>query len=428
MNEKTGIEKLRKLSHDTFAQLWSVLPSKYEREWGAETCGVMLSETLKVIADQIEHEHQSELNDMREAHGLLLHEVERKRELTDEPREVVERLRAAEFSHTLVPFTDIYEPIIGHSMPNTTSLKEDFYELCDRLIELLEHGGKQDVDVATLLELADDMRVKATNFITVGSGVLSFYEGCIRKAVEGAPVPDAESDAERSWAALMEWRDQVAVLLGIDYGSMADEVQDAIMSELDKRLMPPGCEWPRFEDGEKVDFGKRASINGVTVDVDEVSFVGFYGKLESRIAGLDPCANSRLHGPYGPLGERVKRPEPEVLGADGLPIKVGETVNNDYSTRTVSEVHASANPYGDDFPWVRYTDGEWDLASNVTHTPPDTQERIDADSHLNPIPYARDILHCKDWDKLTERQALRLMIADLMRRQRELDARTIGGE
>ena len=75
---------------------------------------------------------------------------------------------------------------------------------------------------------------------------------------------------------------------------------------------------PRFEDGEPVHIGDKAyhPYTGETRTIDCINTfddsycLGFVG--ERSVSLCD--------------GERVKRPAPEVLGADGKPIKVGETV------------------------------------------------------------------------------------------------------
>lgn len=78
-------------------------------------------------------------------------------------------------------------------------------------------------------------------------------------------------------------------------------------------------------------------------------------------------------------------------------------------------------------------------AGYLTHTPPDTQERIDEDAKLA----VSDYWHCRggergdcpvkiDGKSPNERygvvSCLDAMTLDLLRRQRELDARTMGGE
>lgn len=133
--------------------------------------------------------------------------------------------------------------------------------------------------------------------------------------------------------------------------------------------------------------------------------------------------------------------ERPVLGADGKPIKVGETVYRltDGTAWKVTKLHHSE-------PRISVvsvggkgvTAGGWFLASEYTHTPPDTQERIDEDARNDGIAY---------WDCLesscdecparingktpaerygTPGDCDRAMILDLLRRQREYDKRTGG--
>ena len=93
------------------------------------------------------------------------------------------------------------------------------------------------------------------------------------------------------------------------------DVMDAALHALDRRLMPEGMEWPRFEDEEPVDFGDEvARDDGEVRSVDKVSFYGDQWRLYDRYG----CEiNEDTMGP----GERVKRPAPKVLDADGAEIR-----------------------------------------------------------------------------------------------------------
>ena len=142
--------------------------------------------------------------------------------------------------------------------------------------------------------------------------------------------------------------------------------------------------------------------------------------------------------------DRVKRPAPEALGADGLPVVEGETVwldeahsrcagscgfedDNKYSLcgierqemLTVEDAHIEV----DGREYVRVcTCGAWCHASWLTHTPPETQERIDRDAALPAREYyARHIGH-----DVAEKGAVEVhaaVTAHLLKRQRELDAK-----
>lgn len=68
--------------------------------------------------------------------------------------------------------------------------------------------------------------------------------------------------------------------------------------------------------------------------------------------------------------------ERPVLGADGLPIEVGDTVWNAIGEE-FSVTSVTTNTKGETVVWLGDC-GPWNPA-HLTHTPPDTQERIDAD-------------------------------------------------
>lgn len=117
--------------------------------------------------------------------------------------------------------------------------------------------------------------------------------------------------------------------------------------------------------------------------------------------------------------------ERPVLGADGKPIVVGETV---WSIHGIHEGIVKA--LNVNMAYVEWSDGRWSpsiLCDKLTHTPPDTQWDIDDDATMAPRDYyARYIGHdvgLKDDAEVTE-----AMVLDLLQRQRELDKRTGGAE
>lgn len=264
--------------------------------------------------------------------------------------------------------------------------------------------------------------------------------------------------------------------VGASLATIADRIERE-REELDKRLMPEGMEWPRFEDGEKVKLGDEFAwgIRKRKCTATKLGSEGF-ALLDKSIG------NSAWHG-YS-YTERVKRPEPEVLaadgepiregetvysihdgkratvkslfgniglqmesddgdcfetaplnltherpvlGADGLSIKVGETVWYDGAEYVVDRVYtASDGDYSVDLEF-----GDLRSATNVwpqliDHTPPDTQERIDGDATMPPRAYyAKRIGHdvgLKDDAECTE-----AMVRHLLNRQRKLDGRMMGG-
>ena len=97
------------------------------------------------------------------------------------------------------------------------------------------------------------------------------------------------------------------------------------MDALDRRLMPEGMEWPRYKSGEMVRIGSDfADGLGETHTVTSIEF--FEGCVELHWNPDEPGEFEYLHP-----GERVKRPAPKVLDADGVEIGIGDKL---YDTDT----------------------------------------------------------------------------------------------
>lgn len=227
---------------------------------------------------------------------------------------------------------------------------------------------------------------------------------------------------------------------------------DAFLEKLDKRIEMYGypsrknetlAEWlercfiprPRFEDGEPVQFGDATSFtDGVlSITSHNTGAVDLYGWGGEREEHAGRCL--------------VKRLAPEVLGADGKPIKDGETVWLDeaHSRCAGSYGFEDGNKYSlcgierqemlrvedahievDRREYVRFcTCGAWCHASWLTHTPPDTQQQIDDDATMPPAEYCavRGIDLGDDPDR---EAATTTMVHDLLARQRRVIAR--GGD
>lgn len=128
------------------------------------------------------------------------------------------------------------------------------------------------------------------------------------------------------------------------YADMFERIADRIDAEralpegIDaERALPEGMEWPRFEDGELVRIGDEVEFEGKTMRVCEVALYADSWALWCDREDM----SGRLHGSYC---ERVVRPAPEVLDADGMPIKVGDTVyfvDGDARPLTVERIDAN---------------------------------------------------------------------------------------
>lgn len=197
-----------------------------------------------------------------------------------------------------------------------------------------------------------------------------------------AELAEARKEAVNESKKPMWWF-RSAIKLGEDWPEPRDG--EKFRDYLHRCFLPR----PRFEDGEVVGVREYEDIQGYCVYDDGEFFVTTPNR------SIDYAA-----------GERVERPAPEALGADGKPIVEGETVwldeahsrcagscgfedGNKYSLcgierqemLTVEDAHIEV----DGREYVRVcTCGAWCHASWFTHTPPETQERIDEDASLPP--------------------------------------------
>ena len=118
------------------------------------------------------------------------------------------------------------------------------------------------------------------------------------------------------------------------YADMFERIADRIDAE---RALPEGVEWPRFEDGGLVRIGDELEFEGKTMLVCDATFYADGWALWCDREDM----SGRLYGKYG---ERVKRPVPKVLDADGVPIEVGDTVFFiDGNNRALTVEHIDAN-------------------------------------------------------------------------------------
>ena len=157
-----------------------------------------------------------------------------------------------------------------------------------------------------------------------------------------------------------------------------ERANDELNEELNAmrlRLMPEGMEWlveawPRFEDGEPVNFGDTALIDG-EADMVEAVQLWIHGK---------PVIYGDGGSQQMERGERVKRPS-KVLDADGVEIRVGDevwVVGDAWPSMKVLEIQPDDDP---DVPehlvWCGEMCGEplndtkkWRIANQLTHRAP----------------------------------------------------------
>ena len=136
--------------------------------------------------------------------------------------------------------------------------------------------------------------------------------------------------------------------------------------------------WPRFEDGACVWLGDSfADEKGELREIEEITLYSH---------GIDLYDAEGFHKPLG-VGERVKRPVQSVLDADGVEIKLGDTVWHCigiYDELAVEEID-------DESGWVRTRSANGACLSayhtHLTHTRPDSWELLEEDASKDACMY-----------------------------------------
>lgn len=208
----------------------------------------------------------------------------------------------------------------------------------------------------------------------------------------------------------------IAEVFGIDCGhertcrDCITKMMTAIADRIDaERALPEGMEWPRFEDGELVKMGDEVGFEGETMRV--------------CLAVLDAggwalwCENDGIGGRLiGSCGERVERPE--VLDADGVPIKVGDVVYFVGGAGVRYAVKDIIFESGGAFVGIIDEKVRCPLMVNpdtLAHERPDSWEKLEEDAKLAP----RDYLESRGMNP-EKPERIASMMADLVRRAKAL--------
>lgn len=187
------------------------------------------------------------------------------------------------------------------------------------------------------------------------------------------------------------------------------------LTERERRIL---AMWPRYEDGEPVWIGDDVS------GMDVRSFV--FTESGAMVTNLTSVP---AYGECRKYGEPFKRPAPKVLDADGVEIKVGDTVwhHSGFAHGVVTSIDA-----GSLMGTVRYVNGgvEFrDAAKDLTHTRPDSWERLEEDAVKGVCEYtgaeptafgAHDCDTCRFYGEHGKLICEQLMARDLVRRAKAL--------
>jgi hypothetical protein len=177
---------------------------------------------------------------------------------------------------------------------------------------------------------------------------------------------------------------------GIDLAHIVREIaKDEVSAELQR--CPGGLTekerrildmWPRFEDGELVMPGDKVHYASAHNDETEIEVESITAMDGYFVLCDDECRSNQYE-----QGQRVKRPAPKVLDADGVEIKVGDTVYGIGRTEHQFEVidpHHVDPEVGEAFSVRCYDSDEHEEChckpKLLTHTRPDSWERLEEDA------------------------------------------------
>lgn len=150
------------------------------------------------------------------------------------------------------------------------------------------------------------------------------------------------------------------------------------LSEVERAILDM---WPKFEDGEYVWFGDVVKVPTCgAIPAEAIEFTA--GKVQVKDAE-DGDWNTSMRAV-----QPLKRPAPKVLDADGVEIKVGDTVwhCNGLASGVVTSIDADSLMHT-----TRYVDESGaefrDAARNLTHTRPDSWGLLEEDAAKEPCFY-----------------------------------------
>lgn len=186
-------------------------------------------------------------------------------------------------------------------------------------------------------------------------------------------------------------------------------------TDMERRILDM---WPKYVDGEYVWIGDDVS------GMDVRSFVF----TESGVM-VTNLTSVPAYGEFRKYGEPLKRPAPKVLDADGVEIKVGDTVWSTIGERCGQDVPHEVKGF-DKYGCVllemhNETSTGW-RPEYLTHTRPDSWERLEEDIAKNPCRYAEEVkrskLHsCSECPWHSE-----VMARDIVRRAKALAEKEAG--
>lgn len=288
----TGIERLYKLIADIDVsadpELWYILREGTEGDWGCEEHdGKTLGSTLAAIADQIKREQGGRVSRMR----------------------------------VLSVVTEMERHCLGHEGMEDSPVARWARELREALGgDGRDHAADVSVSAYDLLPQEDR---EAIAWMRERGGLdavkrrwecLSYYADPVPRVCMERRLARRQRQIDECHAALRRRLDAIARL------ASENDALSLECAQMRPRLMPEGFEWPTFESGEPVMLGDSVTeyVAGGEFEVRSIEFRDGVTYLREgfRTEGIVIVRP----------GERVKRPAPKVLDADGVEIREGDRV------------------------------------------------------------------------------------------------------
>ena len=255
----------------------------------------------------------------------------------------LERLR--DLAHNLILWKDVWSATNSDYCVRHRLSKDNDGGLIDKLL----------LDIADQIERehlreADDISWRdadAIAWVESNGGV----EECDRKVEASMEVAD-------KYTLL---RMELGKLLGYDLMGQLDASDEDLVEKIGKRLMPSGMEWlldvwPKWSNGEYCKFGDwwKAEQYGER-EPQQLRRLAFFTPEQLREWGQDEGENFGYEWDYMRPSDTTYRPDkveppaPKVLDADGVEIRVGDTV---WHTKTGADYRVLSLPNFDKGAWV----------------------------------------------------------------------------
>ena len=199
-----------------------------------------------------------------------------------------------------------------------------------------------------------------------------------------------------------------------------EKLADAIEREyIERRKALP---LPLYEDDEPVQFGDATKLYGVTLN--HIAEIDFYENGRIRIKGtsVTSTSNECISEFCCDAKDRLKRPSPDVLDADGVQIRVGDTVWEVGRHRPLKVT--AVEPGIVSYETEDGAHGMYYAIGDLTHKQPDSLERIDEDAKESVCVYfdKQGSTKCSGCDKSLHPylECHQEMMLDLLNRQRKV--------